>query len=126
MAKKKKTPAPPPPRFRLRVPPEVIQLIVDQLSIDFGNSYTTSYPRHFLDLAFVSTSFAAAVQLCIYEHLKVNGRDRFLYLTGQLRVSPQLGALVRHAYLRGTCLHTARSKARWAPPPPTSTRMKPS
>ncbi|KAL8277785.1 hypothetical protein RQP46_009768 [Phenoliferia psychrophenolica] len=76
----------------------------DPYSGDEIDDYTTDYPRGFFDLALVSRAFAAAVRLCVYEHVKIRGRENFLVLNGQLRVLPALGSLVRHAHLTSTCL----------------------
>ncbi|KAK4699929.1 hypothetical protein P7C70_g6326, partial [Phenoliferia sp. Uapishka_3] len=97
--RKKKEAVQPPSAARFAFPPEIVQLVVDQVSQDFGDDWTTSYPRNFLDLALVSHAFAAAVQLCVYEHPTLKGRDLFLYFTGKIRTAPHLGILVRHATL---------------------------
>ncbi|KAL8277784.1 hypothetical protein RQP46_009767 [Phenoliferia psychrophenolica] len=99
---------------QVQLPLELIQPIVDQLSMDFeredqdpdyaSDENLKDYPKGFLDLALVSHGFAAAVRLCVYEHLRIWGKDKFLVLTGQLRALPALGGLVRHVNLTSTCL----------------------
>ncbi|KAF7311250.1 hypothetical protein MKEN_01026600 [Mycena kentingensis (nom. inval.)] len=59
--------------------------------------------RGFLGLAIVSRTFLNPVRRCLYGHLSIEGPERFLLLTGQLRFQPHLAKFVKGATLISAC-----------------------
>ncbi|KAJ7024277.1 hypothetical protein C8F04DRAFT_1047389 [Mycena alexandri] len=87
---------------------DVVQNIVDEVFLDKqredGVYDYESLPKNFLKLALVSHNFADPVRRNLYRDLRVEGTERFLLLTGQLRFSPHLAKFVKSADLVSNCL----------------------
>ncbi|KAJ7137832.1 hypothetical protein C8R44DRAFT_975812 [Mycena epipterygia] len=87
---------------------DIVENIVDEVFLDETDedgayAYYESLPKNFLELALVSHSFLNPVRRNIYRDLTVEGPERFLLLTGQLRFSPHLAKFVKSATLRSAC-----------------------
>ncbi|CAK5265157.1 unnamed protein product [Mycena citricolor] len=89
---------------------DVIDNIVDGLFLDKvdddGVWDDTRLPKNFLALALVCRAFVNPVRRNLYRDLHVEGVERFLLLTGQLRFCPHLAKFVRSADLYSTCSQT--------------------
>ncbi|KAJ7633051.1 hypothetical protein FB45DRAFT_832488 [Roridomyces roridus] len=86
---------------------DVIEGIVEQVFLDRqrldGVYDYESLPKNFVQLALVSRNFLNPVRRNLYGHLKVEGPETFLILTGQLRFSPHLAKYVKSAQLNSSC-----------------------
>ncbi|KAJ7217036.1 hypothetical protein GGX14DRAFT_601812 [Mycena pura] len=86
---------------------DVIENIVDQVFLDKtdedGVYDWERLPKNFLKMALVSRTFLNPVRCNVYSHLRVEGPERFMLITGQLRFSPHLANLVKRATLSSTC-----------------------
>ncbi|KAJ7080365.1 hypothetical protein B0H15DRAFT_953557 [Mycena belliarum] len=86
---------------------DVVEHIMDELFLDKtdedGVYDHQRLPKNFLGLALVSRSFLNPVRRNIYNHLQIEGPERFLLLTGQLRFSPHLAKWVKSASLVSGC-----------------------
>ncbi|KAJ7355955.1 hypothetical protein DFH08DRAFT_1053655 [Mycena albidolilacea] len=87
---------------------DVVDNIVNEVFLDKqdddGVYNYERLPKNFLKLALVSRSFLNPVRRSIYRDVRVEGTERFLLLTGQLRFSPQLAKFVKSASLISNCL----------------------
>ncbi|KAJ7172014.1 hypothetical protein C8R46DRAFT_894751 [Mycena filopes] len=87
---------------------DVVQNIVDEVYLDKqdedGVYRYECLPKNFLKLALVSRNFLNPVRRNLYRDLRVEGTERFLLLTGQLRFSPHLAKFVQSANLVSNCL----------------------
>ncbi|KAJ7766744.1 hypothetical protein B0H16DRAFT_371960 [Mycena metata] len=87
---------------------DVVQNIVDEVFLDKqdedGVYDYERLPKNFLKLALVSHNFLNPVRRNLYRDLRVEGTERFLLLTGQLRFSPHLAKYVKSAHLVPNCL----------------------
>ncbi|KAJ6553836.1 hypothetical protein B0H10DRAFT_2241827 [Mycena sp. CBHHK59/15] len=86
---------------------DIVENIVDEVFLDKlteeGYYDYDGLPKNFAKLALVSRNFVNAVRRNIYTELLVDGPERFLLLTGQLRSSPHLAKLVKRASLNSSC-----------------------
>ncbi|KAK7038172.1 hypothetical protein R3P38DRAFT_2904819 [Favolaschia claudopus] len=86
---------------------DVVENIVDELFLDKqhedGTYYPERLPKNFLKLALVSHTFLNPVRRNLYRDVRIEGSERFLLLTGQLRFSPHLAKFVCKANLVSTC-----------------------
>ncbi|KAJ7735264.1 hypothetical protein DFH07DRAFT_113361 [Mycena maculata] len=86
---------------------DIIENIVEQVFLDRrradGVYDYESLPENFIKLALVSRNFLDPVRRNLYGDLRVEGPERFLLLTGQLRFSPHLAKYVKSASLRSSC-----------------------
>nr|GAT58144.1 predicted protein [Mycena chlorophos] len=107
--KKKPAQAPvgPPRRIRALEIEDIVENIVEHAFLDRedeeGVINNEALPKRFVTFALVSRSFVNPVRRCLYGDLTIEGPDRFLLLTGQLRFSPQLAKFVKEATLRSAC-----------------------
>ncbi|KAJ7264979.1 hypothetical protein B0H12DRAFT_1321375 [Mycena haematopus] len=63
----------------------------------------TGYTQNFLKLALVSRNFLRPVRRNIYRDVRIEGAERFLLLTGQLRFFPHLANFVKTASVVSNC-----------------------
>ncbi|KAJ6531601.1 hypothetical protein DFH09DRAFT_137694 [Mycena vulgaris] len=86
---------------------DIVEHVVDELFLDKtdedGVYDYERLPKNFLKLALVSRSFLNPVRRNIYRDLRIDGPERFLLLTGQLRFSPHLAKWVKSASLVSSC-----------------------
>ncbi|KAJ7735266.1 hypothetical protein DFH07DRAFT_1065084 [Mycena maculata] len=86
---------------------DIVEHIVDQVfldKIDVEGVYDHErLPKNFLKLALVSRNFLNPVRSNLYGTLRIDGPERFLLLTGQLRFSPHLAKYVKSASLTSSC-----------------------
>ncbi|KAJ7280336.1 hypothetical protein C8J57DRAFT_1302309 [Mycena rebaudengoi] len=86
---------------------DIIGNIVDEVFLDKTDEEGVydydSLPKNFTKLALVSRNFVNPVRRNLYADLKIEGPERFLLLTGQLRFSPHLARLVKRASLSSAC-----------------------
>ncbi|KAJ6502053.1 hypothetical protein C8R45DRAFT_1091956 [Mycena sanguinolenta] len=80
---------------------DVVENIVDEVFLDkidedgaYGNE---RLPKNFLKLALVSRNFLRPVRRNLYSNVRIEGTERFLLLTGQLRFTPHLSIFVKTA-----------------------------
>ncbi|KAJ6531204.1 hypothetical protein B0H19DRAFT_1190747 [Mycena capillaripes] len=87
---------------------DVVENIVDEVFLDKqdedGVYDYERLPKNFLKLALVSRIFLNPVRRNLYRDMRVEGTERFLLLTGQLRFSPHLAKFVKSASLASNCL----------------------
>ncbi|KAF7337923.1 hypothetical protein MVEN_02015500 [Mycena venus] len=87
---------------------DVVHQIVDHIFLDKqdedGVYDYERLPKNSLNLALVSRNFLNPVRRNIYRDLRIEGTERFLLLTGQLRFSPHLAKFVKSAALVSNCL----------------------
>ncbi|KAJ7481138.1 hypothetical protein B0H11DRAFT_2024390 [Mycena galericulata] len=86
---------------------DIVENVVDQLFLDRrradGVYDYESLPKNFLALGLVSRSFLNPMRRNLYGNMKVEGPERFLLLTGQLRCSPHLSKYAKSASLVSSC-----------------------
>ncbi|KAJ7161495.1 hypothetical protein C8R43DRAFT_336476 [Mycena crocata] len=86
---------------------DIVEDIVEQVFLDKqredGVYDYESLPKNFLKLALVSRNFLNPVRRNVYGDLRVDGPERFLLLTGQLRFSPHLAKFVKAVSLISSC-----------------------
>ncbi|KAJ7486415.1 hypothetical protein B0H11DRAFT_1805841, partial [Mycena galericulata] len=86
---------------------DIVGSIVDQVFLDRtrpGGVYDyDGLPKNFLALGHVSRNFLNPMRRNLYGHLRVDGPERFMLLTGQLRFTPHLSKYVKSALLVSSC-----------------------
>ncbi|KAJ7461594.1 hypothetical protein FB451DRAFT_1404825 [Mycena latifolia] len=91
---------------------DIIENIVDELFFDeqlededglYDDPPQVPKSFKYIELALVSRNFVNPVRRNLYSYLRVEGPDRFMLLTGQLRVSPHLAKWVKSACLVSRC-----------------------
>ncbi|KAJ7073945.1 hypothetical protein C8F01DRAFT_1098765 [Mycena amicta] len=97
----------PPKRIRALEIEDVVENIVghafsDRQDEDGVYNYE-ALPKRFLGFALVSRTFVNPVRRCLYGELLIEGPERFLLLTGQLRFAPHLAKFVKAAELKSAC-----------------------
>ncbi|KAJ7685613.1 hypothetical protein DFH06DRAFT_1158956 [Mycena polygramma] len=89
---------------------DVVENIVDEFFLDKlrddGAYDYERLPENFVKLALVSRKFLNPVRRNLYRDLRIEGTERFLLLTGQLRFSPHLAKFVKSASLVSNCLQS--------------------
>ncbi|KAF7295593.1 hypothetical protein MIND_01099400 [Mycena indigotica] len=100
-------PAGPPRRIRALEIEDIVENIVDHAFSDRqdenGVYNDEALPKRFIGFALVNRSFVNPIRRCLYGDLTLEGPERFLLLTGQLRFSPHLAKFVKRASLRSAC-----------------------
>ncbi|KAJ7477925.1 hypothetical protein B0H11DRAFT_2281153 [Mycena galericulata] len=87
---------------------DIIDNIVAQVFLDGrradGDVYDyESLPKNFLSIGLVSRNFLNPMRRNLYGDLPIEGPERFMLLTGQLRFSPHLSRYVKSATLVSSC-----------------------
>ncbi|KAF8205637.1 hypothetical protein K438DRAFT_1964054 [Mycena galopus ATCC 62051] len=86
---------------------DVIDNIVDEVFLDKqdedGVYDYERLPKNFLKMALVSRNFLRPVRRNLYRDVRIEGTERFLLLTGQLRFSPHLANFVKSASVVSNC-----------------------
>ncbi|KAF7363932.1 hypothetical protein MSAN_01051400 [Mycena sanguinolenta] len=87
---------------------DVVDNIVDEFFLDKrdedGVYDSERLPKNFLKLALVSRNFLRPVRRNLYRDLQIEGTERFLLFTGQLRFSPHLANFVKTASVVSNCM----------------------
>ncbi|KAJ6502018.1 hypothetical protein C8R45DRAFT_975118 [Mycena sanguinolenta] len=87
---------------------DVVDNIVDEFFLDKqddnGVYHHERLPKNFLKLSLVSRNFLRPVRRNLYRDVHIEGTERFLLLTGQLRFSPHLANFVKTASVVSNCL----------------------